>query len=334
MGMWQGLLQGMQLADQRRASEEELELQKRRMLMAEEQFLEEKRNKRLDILLSYSKASKATSESAKTKATTIKRLRAIGVTKDVAEFLSLSGEGVEILKVYDKKAGTDELSPYYIPSIIKRVRKVLGDKSSPQALAIATKAALLSTEDLSTTEGREAGLVEAIFAAETIEDFSNVDEILVDLHSSGSAETADVDIPAIGGLTIGVSGVNETKLKNIKNLVTEGIAATYGQIFIKDDKTGGYTIDQTKIRGGNAQAVQDIIDEATANIVSDIQGVGAIDFNTSLQANTDYAINMAPQILGLEDDEEDKNKLPDTPAGGLGTGVDVFGSVKEERGNG
>ena len=333
MGMWQGLLQGMQLADQRRASEEELELQKRRMLMAEEQFLEEKRNKRLDILLSYSKASKATSESAKTKATTMKRLRAIGLPEDVAEFLSLSGEGVEILKVYDKKAGTDELSPYYIPSIIKRVRKVLGDKSSPQALAIATKAALLSTEDLSTTEGREAGLVEAIFAAETIEDFSNVDEILVDLQKMSSSGTADVDIPPIGGLNMGSVGVNETRLKNIENLVTERIAPTYGQIFIKNDD-GGYTIDQTKIRAGNAQAVKDIINEVTANIVSDIQGVGAIDLNTSIEANTDYAIKMAPQILGLKDDEEDKNKLPDTPAGGLGTGVDVFGSVKEERGNG
>ena len=332
MGMWQGLLQGMQLADQRRASEEELELQKRRMLMAEEQFLEEKRNKRLDILLSYSKASKASSESAKTKATTIKRLRAIGVPKDVSEFLSLSGEGAEILKVYDKKAGTDELSPYYIPSIIKRVRKVLGDKSSPQALAIATKAALLSTEDLSTREGQEAGLVEAIFAAETIEDFSNVDEILVDLQKMSSSVTADVDIPPIGGLIMGSVGVDETKLKNIENLVTERIAPTYGQIFIKNDD-GGYTIDQTKIRAGNAQAVKDIINEATANIVSDIQGVGAIDLNTSIEANTDYAIKMAPQILGLKDDEEDKNKLPDTPSGGLGTGVDIFGSVKEERGD-
>lgn len=322
MGMWKGIRLGLQDAEERKLNE-------RKMQMAEEQLAESRRNKRLDLLLSYRKSSKATSESAKTKATTLKRLRAVGFPTKVAEFLTYSGEGEEILKVYDKKAGTDELSPQYIPSVIAKVNKHLGDKSSPQSLAIATKAALLSTEDLSTAEGQAAGLVEAIFAANTMDDFSKVDEQLIEMFNSGPEETADVAVPPIGGLTRGVVGVDETKLKNIRNMVVESVAPTYGQIFIKNDD-GGYTIDRTKIRAGDAQVIQNLIDEATTNIVSDIQGVDAIDLNTSIQAHSNYATKMAPQILGQEE-EEDKKKLPDTPSGGLGTGVDYFGAVAEER---
>ena len=187
---------------------------------------------------------------------------------------------------------------------------------------------LLSTEDLSTAEGQAAGLVEAIYAANTMDDFNKVDEQLIEMFNSGPEETVDVAVPPIGGLTRGVVGVDETKLKNIRNMVVESVAPTYGQIFFKNDG-GGYSIDQTKIRAGDAQAVQDIISEATANIVSDIQGVDAVDLNTSIQAHSNYAIKMAPQILGQK--EEDENELPDTPSGGLGTGVDYFGAVAGER---
>lgn len=322
MGMWKGIRLGLQDAEERKLNE-------RKMQMAEEQLADSRRNKRLDLLLSYRKSSKATSESAKTKATTLKRLRAVGFPTKVAEFLTYSGEGEEILKVYDKKAGTDELSPQYIPSVIAKVNKHLGDKSSPQSLAIATKAVLLSTEDLSTAEGQAAGLVEAIYAANTMDDFSKVDEQLIEMFNSGPEETVDVAVPPIGGLTRGVVGVDETKLKNIRNMVVESVAPTYGQIFIKNEETGGYTIDPTKIKAGDAQVIQNLIDEATTNIVSDIQGVDAVDLNTSIQAHSNYAIKMAPQILGQK--EEDENELPDTPSGGLGTGVDYFGAVAGER---
>ena len=63
--MWQGIAAGLQDVEERKLNE-------RKMKMAEEQFAESRRNRRLDFLLQYRKSTRNTNTNAKSKADIMK----------------------------------------------------------------------------------------------------------------------------------------------------------------------------------------------------------------------------------------------------------------------
>ena len=271
---------------------------------------------RLALALQYSDRPKVMAEE-------LTRLKAIGMPDSVAAYLLRSGEGKEILSVYDKLKASDKLNPEWIPSLIARVAETLGDEASPQAIAIATQAALNSGENMSTEDGQQNSLYEAIYAVNSIKGFANVDIRIANLSSK-----ENISVPAVGGLTTGAKQTVGSELKNIQNQIISKIAPKFGQVFIRDRDTGDYTINYSKLKGTSAVEVQNIVDTAiqqVSNAITGAPGEQAMRLDQAIELYGNEAIMKAPEIINSS------GGMPENPGEALETGTDIFGSVEKER---
>ena len=213
MGKWTGISQGLTAANEEK-------MEKRKISLAEEQFTEGKRQTRLEMLLKYGEDSKKSTKKATDKAGEMKRLVAIGLPKEVATFLSASGEGAELLKQYDKVA-VDKRSKDWLKSLTKRVDSYLGDEANAENFAKAFKASILSGEDLSDPVGQEASLIQSIYAATTTEDFKNLDEQLLNILTASSGTEPTISVDPVGINYSGMVALPATRLKAIQRSLVQ-----------------------------------------------------------------------------------------------------------------
>ena len=271
---------------------------------------------RLALALEYGDRPKAMAQE-------LTRLKAIGMPDSAAAYLLRSGEGKEILSVYDKLKASDKLNPEWIPSLIARVAETLGDEASPQAIAIATQAALKSGENMSTEDGQQNSLYEAIYAVDSIKDFADVDVRIANLSSK-----ENISVPAVGGLTTGAKQTVGSELKNIQNQIISKIAPIFGEVFIRNTDTGDYTINYSKLKGTSAVEVQNVVDTAVkqvSNAITGAPGEQAMRLDEAIELYGNEAIMKAPEIINPS------GVIPESPGEAIETGTDVFRNVKKER---
>ena len=297
MAKYTGMLQAWQAKQVSDSQEAKDALDQRRLDMAEEQFTESKKMSRLELLTKYGTDSKANKASAKTKADELTRLIAIGLPDDVAQYVHTSGEGTEILKTYDKVASGKQSSAW-IPSLVKRVQEYLGDDANAENVAIAFKAGLLSGEDLSTDAGQQASLIESIYAATSLQDFKSVDEQLAKIISAASENSdATIRVDPVGNLTSGTNRIDEARQAAIEREVIKRVSPSFGGFFEGVDPEG-YPIfnPNNQVGGVDATKFRSLIDDAVANISTNLQGVGAADVteNQLIQTAADVIISYAP----------------------------------------
>tara|TARA_R100001509_G_scaffold102696_1_gene60344 strand:- start:3665 stop:4630 length:966 start_codon:yes stop_codon:yes gene_type:complete len=296
---------------------------------AKQKYFSGERKERIALLAEYGVSSKESKERRKKKIDLTQSLiSTVGLPKDVASYIAETGEGAMILELFEKRVKDGTLNKNWIPTIIKKVQSTLADESSPQAMAIAAKTALLSSEDMSTEVGQEASLIEAIFSAETFEDFEKVDEKILEIVTAPRVEDFTPELPTIGGLNVGSAMVGETQLASIRKQVIDRIAPYAGEIFVKDDE-GDYRVDPAKIKSDqSAGELEKIISGTVDNIVIDVE-TGSSNLNESFQKHIPNAVNLIPSFT------EFSSPTPKTGTEGINTGkdlfIDNFTSIEQER---
>ena len=315
MGMWAGISAGIDTKRQADKDAEQLALDRRRMELAEETFLENKRMSRLEVLSKYGIDSKTRDTSAKTKAAQVKRLNVIGLPIDVAKFVAASGEGAEILKQYDKVAA-DKRSKLWIPSLVRRVQDYLGDEANAENVASALKAGLLSGEDLTTGAGQEASLVQSIYAATDSASFAEVDEQLAQIIQNSSQGTvgAGVGVAPVGGLLGGSTRVSPANLKAIRQEILQQVGPSFGGFFEGFDPEGNPILNPSELVGDiDAVKFEELLGNAVDSVATGMQGVDATRTMSDLVAEQveifkSYQPDMPEGVNPVIGDERDALK--------------------------
>lgn len=321
---WSGMLKGIELIEEDKKIE-----------FAKQKYFSGERRERIALLAEYGVSSKESKERRSKKIDLTQSLiSTVGLPKDVASYIAETGEGKIILELFEKRVKDGTLNKNWIPTIIKKVQSTLADESSPQAMAIATKTALLSSEDMSTEVGQEASLIEAIFSAETFEDFEKVDEKILEIVTAPRVEDFTPELPTIGGLNVGSAQVGGTQLASIRKQVIDRIAPYAGEIFVKDNE-GDYRVDPAKIKSDqSAGELEKIISGTVDNIVMDIE-TGSSNLNESFQKHIPNAVNLIPSFTGSKQPEVKNPKVIKNPADSFDAGKDLFTdkikSIEEER---
>tara|TARA_R100000234_G_scaffold116990_1_gene94787 strand:+ start:3869 stop:4852 length:984 start_codon:yes stop_codon:yes gene_type:complete len=302
---------------------------------AKQKFFSGEKKERIALLAEYGVNSKeSTKRRAKKTELTQSLISTVGLPKDVASYIAETGEGKIILELFEKRVKEGTLNVNWIPTIIKKVESTLADKSSLQAKAIAAKTALLSSEDMSTEVGQEGSLIEAIFSAETFEDFEKVDEKILEIVTAPRLEEFTPELPTIGGLNVGSAMVGETQLASIRKQVIDRIAPYAGEIFVKDNE-GDYRVDPAKIKSDqSAGELEKIISGTVDNIVIDVE-TGSSNLNESFQKHIPNAVNLIPSFIGSKQPKVKNPKVIKNPADSFDAGKDLFTdnfkSIEEER---
>ena len=273
MAVWLGINQGLAEKEARKVTAANTALDARRVKLAEDSFLENKKLSRIELLSKYGEGSKENAKTASAKAAQIKRLTVIGLPLDVATYLAKSGEGSEILKTYDKVA-PDRRSKVWLSSLIKRVNDYLGDDANAENVAKAFKAGILSGENLSTPGGQAASLMQSIYAATSPESFENIDEQLAEIIAKSSQGTVEPTIPPIGGVTIGMTNSTESQRLAIEKEITRSVSPSFGGFF-KGVDTEGNPILNPNLAAVDATEFRGLLDEAVRSVTSGSEGVNA-----------------------------------------------------------
>lgn len=302
---------------------------------AKQKFFSGERKERIALLAEYGVDSRESTKRREKKTDLTQSLiSTVGLPKNVASYISETGEGEMILNLYKKRVESGTLNRNWIPTIIKKVQSTLADESSPQAIAIATKTALLSSEDMSTEVGQEGSLIEAIFSAETFEDFEKVDEKILEIVTAPRVEDFTPELPTIGGLNVGSAMVGETQLASIRKQVIERLGPYAGEIIVQDNQ-GDYRVDPAKIKSDkSAGDLEKIISNTVDNIVIDIE-TGSSNLNDSFKKHIPNAVNLIPSFTGSKQPEVKNPKVIKNPADSFDSGKDLFTdnfkSIEEER---
>lgn len=292
MGAWQGIGQGLAAVDERK-------FRNRQLALAEDKFTESRRQTRLELLLRYGEDSKKSTTSAKSKATEAKRLMSIGLPEEVALFLSASGEGTELLKQYDKVA-VDKRARNFISNLTKRVQNYLGDEANAENVAKAFKASILSGEDLSDPEGQEKSLIQSIYAAQTTEDFADVDEQLVEIINTAREDATTISIDPLGIAYSGMAAIPATRIKQIEGELLKRVSPSFGEFFKGTDPDGNPILNPEVIVGGvDADTFRNYVDQGLQSVTAGLQ---SLDPNSNLTENeliqnaADAITSYAPQV--------------------------------------
>jgi hypothetical protein len=302
---------------------------------AKQKFFSGERKERIALLAEYGVDSRESTKRREKKTDLTQSLiSTVGLPKNVASYISETGEGEMILNLYKKRVESGTLNKNWIPTIIKKVQSTLADESSPQAMAIAAKTALLSSEDMSTEVGQEGSLIEAIFSAETFEDFEKVDEKILEIVTAPRVEDFTPELPTIGGLNVGSAMVGETQLASIRKQVIERLGPYAGEIIVQDNQ-GDYRVDPAKIKSDkSAGDLEKIISNTVDNIVIDIE-TGSSNLNDSFKKHIPNAVNLIPSFTGSKQPEVKNPKVIKNPADSFDSGKDLFTdnfkSIEEER---
>jgi len=331
MGMWQGILQGYESAkDRKRQEEAEAKLD---ALNSENMRL-----KKLDLVFNYLKTRNSSSSTqAREMAVEMRKLQSMGLPDDVNSFLIRSGESKEILETY-KGLGSKKPSRIYMISLVEKIRKVLGNESTPQALAMAASSSLKSGEDLSTPEGKDAAFQEAYF--EAIYD-SNIDPLsLLELKQ----EPSPIRIQPIGGLSRGMQNVGTQELTRINNIVKKRLATEFDVKFTVDDYGVTFT-DYAKSSAG-PKFINQIVADTVTQVQNNVQGVNALSVNTAINNAVDHIINLK-NVYNVPTEKmpeytfnfslppepfkpEEKLNITDDPTGGVNYMLNKSGSIFDD----
>ena len=321
---WSGIREGIELIKEDKKIE-----------FAKQKYFSGERKDRIALLAKYGVDSKeSTKRREKKTELTQSLISTVGLPKDVASYISETGEGEMILNLYKKRVENGTLNKNWLPTIIKKVQSTLADESSPQAMAIATKTALLSSEDMSTEVGQEGSLIEAIFSAETFKDFEKVDEKILEIVTAPRVEDFTPELPIIGGLNVGSAKVDTTDIAGIRKNVIEEIRPFAGELIVKDDQ-GDYRVDPTKIKSDqSAGELARIISETTYKIAADIQ-TGSMNPIDIYQKHIPDAVNLIPSFTEFNNQGAKIPKVIKNPADSFDAGKDLFmdnfKSIDEER---
>lgn len=311
---WSGIKEGIQLIKQDKQIE-----------FAKQKYFSGERKDRIALLAEYGVDSKeSTKRREKKTELTQSLISTVNLPKDVASYIAESGEGTMILNLYKKRVENGTLNKNWIPTIIKKVQSTLADKSSPQAMAIATKTALLSSEDMSTEVGQEGSLIEAIFSAETFEDFEKVDEKILEIVTAPRLEEFTPELPVMGGLNYGSAKVTPTQFNTIQQTVRNRFGPSAGELLVTNDQ-GDYTVNPTKIKTKSAADLEKIIFETAIGITADIES-GLGNDAAIIQKRTDDALKLIPQMV------TDVTPLTfGNPTSGITSGTSIFDEVVGDR---
>lgn len=330
MGMWTGISQGLDASDAKKTEE-------RRLKLAEDQFTEGKRQTRLEMLLKYSEDSKESTKKAKTKASEINRLTLIGLPKEVALFLSASGEGTELLEQYDKVA-VDKRSQDWLKSLTKKVESYLGDEANAENFAKAFKASVLSGEDLSDPAGQEASLIQSIYAATTTEDFKNLDEQLINILTSDKATDTAVSVDPVGIRYSGMVALPAARLKQIEAEIVRRVSPSFGGFFEGTDPEGNPILNPeiTEVGGVGAVEFRNYIDQGLQSVKEGLQSADSTLSEQDLIQNAadvikTYANTGTPTGTGVIRTEEDAldSMPPARPANPINSPTPINESFQE-----
>jgi len=321
---WSGIREGIELIEQDKLTE-----------FAKQKYFSGEKKDRIALLAKYGVDSKeSTKRREKKTELTQSLISTVGLPKDVASYIAETGEGAMILNLYKKRVENGTLNRNWIPTITKKIQSTLADKSSPQAIAIATKTALLSSEDMSTEVGQEGSLIEAIFSAETFKDFKEVDEKILEIVTAPRVEDFTPELPPIGGLNVGSGKVTLADRASIRKQVIEEIRPFAGELIVKDDQ-GDYTVNPAKIKTDqSAGDLAKIISDTTYKIAADMQ-TGYMNPIDIYQKHIPDAINLIPSFTGSKQPEVKNPKVIKNPAdsfeGGKDLFIDKFKPIEEER---
>ena len=295
---------------------------------AKQKFFSGERKERIALLAEYGVDSKeSTKRREKKTELTQSLISTVGLPKDVASYIAETGEGAIILDLYKKRIKDGTLNKNWLPTITKKVRSTLADESSPQAMAIAAKTALLSSEDMSTEVGQEGSLIEAIFSAKTFKDFKEVDEKILEIVTAPRVEDFTPELPTIGGLNVGSAMVGETQLAKIRSGVIERLGPYAGEIIVRDDQ-GDYRVDPAKIKSDkSAGDLEKIISNTVDKIVIDIE-TGSSNVNESFKKHIPNAVDLIPSFTKFSPKIENPKDSFDS---GKDLFTDNFKSIEEER---
>ena len=321
---WSGIKQGIDSIKENQKIE-----------FAKQKYFSGERKERIALLAEYGISSReSTKRREKKTELTQSLISTVGLPKDVASYIAETGEGKIILELFEKRVKDGTLNRNWIPTIIKKVQSTLADESSPQAMAIAAKTALLSSEDMSTEVGQEASLIEAIFSAETFKDFEKVDEKILEIVTARRVEDFTPELPVIGGLPKGSAQVGETQLAKIRSGVIERLGPYAGEIIVRDNQ-GDYRVDPAKIKSDkSAGDLEKIISDTVDKIVIDIE-TGSSNVNESFKKHIPDAVNLIPSFTGSKQPEVKNPKVIKNPADSFDAGkdlfIDNFTSIEQER---
>lgn len=340
MGKWGGINRALTEVQDMKLKEANLDLARRRQDLLDDQFIESKKMSRLELLKLYGKNSKENKKSAEELSKTKQDLLNMKIPENVASYIIRSGEAESVLSVYNKNKGEGKLSSKWIPSLVKRVEDMLGDKNSPQAQAVAIAAALTSGEDMSSDRGQEASLMSSIYAISDLDQFEEVDVMLSDWLSNSKDESESF-YPGVGNLTTGAtSAVSVTDYDKIRKQVMQELQPTFGSLITKDID-GNVFINPTAFNTKTGEELRKIISSATESVVDSTQGVNKLDFTPALKQAVDPIIAKGNNLsnsssVGINQNtlsfngNNNKNKV--SSVDGLNDAFDVF-DLSYERSN-
>lgn len=330
--MWEGILHGVEATEARQDKKDKIERERLLQEKVDAQYNEGMRLKKLDLVMKYRKdKGSGQTLSVQDMAKEIKTLQTIGLPEDVSMFLVRSGESKGIIKAYDK-LGKDKPPRVYFTSLIEKVRSALGDKATPQALAMAAITSLDSDEDLGTTEGQETAFQEAFFEA-------LYDSSIDPMSLLNFKQQPIIDVPAIGDLTRGMQPIGTQELTRINNIVKKRLATEFGVIFKVDDY--GVTLTDYSKSSAGPKAVNQIVADTVTQVQNNIQGVNALPVNTAINNAVDHVKNLQ-NVYNVPTEDlpnytldfstppaplQPKKKpelVDETPEDGLKTGQDIF----------
>tara|TARA_R110002167_G_scaffold216927_1_gene421726 strand:+ start:1479 stop:2492 length:1014 start_codon:yes stop_codon:yes gene_type:complete len=330
MGKWGGINKALTEIQDMKMNEANLDVARRRQDLLEDQFLESKKMSRLELLKLYGKSSKTNKASADTLSKTKQDLLNMKIPDNVASYIIKSGEAESILAVFNKNKGEGKLSSKWIPSLVKRVEGMLGDKNSPQAQAVAIAAALTSGEDMSKDGGQEASLMASIYAISDLDQFEEVDTMLTDWLANSKDKTESF-YPGVGNLTTGAtSAVSPTDYDNIRKRVMAELQPTFGSLFTKDID-GNLFINPTAFNTETGEQLRKIVSGATESVVNSTQGVDKLDFTPALKQAVDPIIAQGNKLTSSSTSNIDipslsfsGNGKPASSVDGLNNAFDIY----------
>jgi len=290
---WGGVERALLQIDQDAKDKDKLDLARKANDRAEEMFLEDKRATRFELLKEYGVDSEERKKIAEKLAETKSTLISMNIPADVADYITRSGEGEVVIKVYEANMAKDNYSSSWIPSVIKKVQDLLGDATTVQAQAAAISAGLGSGENFNTDEGKQRAMVTAIYGAVNPKDFDNIDTRLRELAEDFTKNDSNalVQFPAIGNLNQGSLDADSGEIARIKSSVVKSLAPTLGQVVIADGD-GSFRVDYSKFNGKNPELIRQIIDDSTSNILNLQKGPDGLPLNEAFESTINKVIEM------------------------------------------
>lgn len=229
MGMWQGILQGMQLHEEakRIARQERIEEEDRLFLRQKynQEMLDRRRNAMLPLLIEREKTLRA---SATERAQLVETATGLGFSAGVANVLSKSGQLGTILDIAQRRIENDELNAGWVSNIEKSVMEALPNLTEEQ-LGAALTSGLSTNADLTTEAGQKESLLEALRASQSSEELDALQSRM--LRELGGESTYGA-LPPFELELGGSKAETASDIRQLDNLIAAEIQPLFKDAFI------------------------------------------------------------------------------------------------------